>query len=137
MSPRKNREKIKLNNKIYIYICFFGKMFCSRSPPQVFFFCVKEPADGCGGETPLVKNSDLLSSLDPDIVRRIEEKQLRYVCYLPDKSNAEYMNWQHSFHTDNREVDDFVLNSISRPDVQEMYFSTLISRSRGPNSLKM
>ena len=129
--------KIKLNNKIYIYIYFFGKMLCSRSPPQVFFFCVKEPADGCGGETPLVKNSDLLSSLDPDIVRRIEEKQLRYVCYLPDKSNAEYMNWQHSFHTDNREVDDFVLNSISRPDVQEMYFSTLISRSRGPNSLKM
>ena len=130
--------KIKLNDKIYIYIYFFGKMFCSRSPPQVFFFCVKEPADGCGGETPLVKNSDLLSSLDPDIVRRFEEKQLRYVCYLPDKSNAEYMNWQHIFDTDNREVNDFVLNSISRPDVQQMYFSTLIfSRTRGKNSLKM
>ena len=82
------------------------KCFALDLYPQVFFFCVKEPADGCGGETPLVKNSDLLSSLDPDIVRRFEEKQLRYVCYLPDKSNAEYMNWQHSFYTDNREVHD-------------------------------
>lgn len=109
-------------------------MFALDLHPQVFFFCVKEPADGCGGETPLVKNSDLLSSLDPDIVRRFEEKQLRYVCYLPDKSNAKYMNWQHVFDTDNREVDYFVLNSISRPDVHEMYFSTLIfSRTRGTN----
>ena len=114
------------------------KCFALDLHPQVFFFCVKEPADGCGGETPLVKNSDLLSSLDPDIVRRFEEKQLRYVCYLPDKSNAEYMNWQHIFDTDNREVNDFVLNSISRPDVQQMYFSTLIfSRTRGTISLKM
>lgn len=73
-------------------------------PSKVFFFCVKEPADGCGGETPLVKNSDLLSSLDPGIVKRFEEKQLRYVRYLPAKSNAEYMNWQHVYDTDNREV---------------------------------
>ena len=48
------------------------------------------------------------------------------------------MNWQHIFDTDNREVDDFVLNSISRPDVQEIYFSILIfSRTRGTNWSKI
>jgi len=73
-------------------------------PSKIFFFCVQEPADGCGGETPLVKNSELLSTLDPYIVCRFEEKQVRYVRYLPDKSNGEYMNWQHVYQTDNREV---------------------------------
>ena len=72
--------------------------------PQVFFFCVQEPADGCGGETPLVKNSELLSALDPNIVKRFEEKQVRYVRYLPDKCNEEYLNWQHVYQTDDREV---------------------------------
>ena len=75
-------------------------------PHQIFFFCVKEPADGCGGETPLVKNSELLSALDPDIVQRFEEKQVRYARYLPDKSNGEYMNWQHVYQTDYGEVSD-------------------------------
>ena len=71
---------------------------------QIFLFCVQEPADGCGGETPLVKNSELLSTLDPDIVRRFEEKQVRYVRYFPDKSNGEYLSWQHVYETNNREV---------------------------------
>ena len=74
------------------------------SPQQIFFFCGQDPADGCGGETPLVKNSELLSTLDPDIVRRFEEKRVRYVRYFPDKSNGEYVNWQHVYQTDNGEV---------------------------------
>ena len=73
-------------------------------PPQVFFFCLKEPADGCGGETPLVKNSDLLSKLDTEVVRRFEERQVRYMRYLPDKSNENYLDWQHVYDTDDREV---------------------------------
>ncbi|XP_078371369.1 dapdiamide synthesis protein DdaC-like [Oculina patagonica] len=71
---------------------------------QIYFFCLKERADGCGGETVLVKNSELLSKLDPEIVRRFEEKQVRYARYVPDKSNDKYMNWQHVFETDDREV---------------------------------
>ncbi|KAL9972743.1 hypothetical protein ACROYT_G019108 [Oculina patagonica] len=73
-------------------------------PSKIFFFCLKEPADGCGGETPLIKNSELLSKLDPEVVRRFEEKQVRYVRYVPDKSNDKYMNWQHVFDTDDRQV---------------------------------
>jgi len=70
----------------------------------VFFFCLNEPADGCGGETPLVKNKELISKLDPEVLRKFEEKQIRYVRYVPDKSRQEYMNWQHVFTTENREV---------------------------------
>ncbi|KAL9978255.1 hypothetical protein ACROYT_G015753 [Oculina patagonica] len=68
-------------------------------PSKLFFFCLKEPADGCGGETPLVKNKELLSKLDPEVVRKFKEKKLRYVRYLPDKSRGDYMNWQHVFFT--------------------------------------
>jgi len=71
---------------------------------QVFFFCLNEPADGRGGETPLAKNSDILSKIDPDVVRKFEEKELQYVRYLPDKSHREYLNWQHVFRTENRKV---------------------------------
>ena len=71
---------------------------------KVFFFCLKEPDDGCGGETPLAKNSDILSKMDPEIVRKFEEKELQYVRYLPDKSNREYLNWQLVFKTENRKV---------------------------------
>ena len=52
----------------------------------------------------MVKNSELLSKLDPEVVRKFEERQIRYVRYLPDKSNTKYMNWQHVYNTDDREV---------------------------------
>ena len=65
---------------------------------------MQEPGEGCGGETPLVRNSELLANLDPDVVRKFDEKQVRYVRYLPDKSNEEYLNWQQVYQTDNREV---------------------------------
>jgi len=73
----------------------------------VFFFCINEPADGCGGETPLVKNNELLSKLDPKVVQKFEEKQLRYVRYLPDKALKEHLNWmtwRQTFRTENKEV---------------------------------
>ena len=37
-------------------------------------------------------------------MQRFEEKQVRYVRYLPDKSNGEYMNWQHVYQTNDRKV---------------------------------
>ena len=52
----------------------------------------------------MVINKELLSKMDPKVVRKFEEKQLRYVRYMPDKSRGEYMNWQHVFTTENREV---------------------------------
>lgn len=70
----------------------------------MIFFCLQQAAEGCGGETPLVKNKELLSKLDPAVIRKFEEKKLRYVRYLPDKSRGDYMNWQHVFFTENKEV---------------------------------
>ena len=78
--------------------------FYSLISSQVFFFCLNEPADGFGGETPLVKNIELISKLDPEVLHKFEEKQIRYVRYLPDKIHHKYMNWQHTFTTENKEV---------------------------------
>ncbi|KAJ7318927.1 hypothetical protein OS493_036799 [Desmophyllum pertusum] len=71
-------------------------------PAKLFLFCLKEP-DGSGGETPIIKNSELLSRLDPEVVKQFEEKGVRYVRYLPNKSHGEYLNWQHVFRTTQRQ----------------------------------
>ena len=52
----------------------------------------------------MLRNSELLSKLDPEVVRKFEEKQVRYVRYFPDKKNQEYLNWQHVYQTDDRRV---------------------------------
>lgn len=52
----------------------------------------------------MAKNSDILSKMDREVVRKFEEKQLQYVRYLPDESHREYLNWQHVFRTENRKV---------------------------------
>ena len=51
-----------------------------------------------------MKNSELISKLDPGILQKFEEKQIRYVRYLPDKTRHEYMNWQHIFATEDGQV---------------------------------
>ena len=60
----------------------------------------------------MVKNSELLSKLDPEVVRKFEEKQVRYFRYMPDKSNNKYLSWQHVYNTDDREVSRHI---FSRP----------------------
>ena len=70
----------------------------------MFFFCLDEPADGCGGETPLVKNTELISKLDPEVMQKFEEKQIRYVRYLPGKESGAHLSWQRAFFTTDRKV---------------------------------
>ncbi|XP_022805017.1 clavaminate synthase-like protein At3g21360 [Stylophora pistillata] len=77
--------------------------YSSSFPSKVFFFCLQEPADGCGGETPLAKSSEILLKLDPEVVRKLDSKGVKYAGYWPDKSSAEYMSWQQQFYTDNKE----------------------------------
>ena len=75
--------------------------------PKVFFFCVNEPADGCGGETPLTKNDELISKLDPEVLQTFEQKQIRYVRYLHNKTlgdHLKWMTWQQTFRTEDKEV---------------------------------
>ncbi|XP_074621738.1 dapdiamide synthesis protein DdaC-like isoform X2 [Acropora palmata] len=76
--------------------------FTNAYPSKIMFFCVQEPGHGCGGETPLLRNSELLSKLDPEVVRKFEEKQVRYVRYFPDKKNKEYLNWQYVYQANDR-----------------------------------
>ena len=70
----------------------------------MFFFCLQEPADGCGGETPLAKSSEILLKLDPEVARKFQSKGVKYTGYWPDKSRAEYTSWQQQYYTDNKEV---------------------------------
>ena len=71
----------------------------------------------------MVKNSELLSKLDPEVVRRFEERHVRYVRYLPDKSNKKYMNWQHVYNTDDREVS---MHIFSRPSPKSQALALLV-----------
>ena len=43
-------------------------------------------------------------------MRKFEERQVRYVRYLPDKSNRKYLNWQHVYNTDDREVSSLIFS---------------------------
>ena len=73
-------------------------------PPQIFFFCLNEPGESCGGETPLARCSDIVSKLDSEVVKKFEVKGVMYVRHLPDKSRSDYMPWQHQFYTEDRKV---------------------------------
>lgn len=101
----------------------YGKSY----PSKLFFFCVQEPADGCGGETPLVKSSDILSDLDPEVVRKFKEKGVKYARYLPDKSSSNYMTWQQQYYTNNREEAETIARSLFDnvywDDKDNMYWS--------------
>ena len=74
--------------------------FCA----QVIFFCLTEPNEEWGGVTPLVRNSEVFAQLDPAIVKKLEEKQIRYTRYLPDEKHKPYASWQQSFMTDDPKV---------------------------------
>ena len=102
----KKHASIKVN-RLPAYIAHYSKSLIILWISQVFFFCLNEPADGCSGETPLAKNSELISKLDPDVLQKFEEKQIRYVRYLPLKSPGEqfkWMTWQETFTTEKKEV---------------------------------
>ena len=70
----------------------------------MYLFCVKEPADGCGGETPIMKNNDLQSRLDPDIIRKLDKKHIKYERYMPSTRHKNYISWQDGFMTKDRKV---------------------------------
>ena len=73
-----------------------------------------EPGCGNGGETPLVKGSDVLSGLDEHVVRTLEQRAVRYVRYAADKKPGSYLPWQDTFNTDNKQV-----RAIKSPDRNE------------------
>lgn len=52
--------------------------FTANPPRSLFFCCLVEPADG-SGETPLADFRKVLRDLDPELVKKFEEKGLRIV----------------------------------------------------------
>ena len=84
--------------------------FCT----QVIFFCLTEPNEKLGGITPLVRNSEVFAQLDSAIVKKLEEKQIRYTRYLPDEKHKPYASWQQSFMTRDPKVWQHVLDEWVR-----------------------
>ncbi|KAK3703589.1 hypothetical protein QZH41_019141, partial [Actinostola sp. cb2023] len=87
-----------------------NEMACSTIyPKKVMFCCLKPPEINCGGLTPISKNSEIFECLNPDVVRILQERRIRYMRYLPDASEGKYTSWQQSFMTsDNKFVEDFL-----------------------------
>lgn len=52
--------------------------FTAKPPRSLFFCCLVEPADG-SGETPLADFRKVLRDLDPELVKKFEERGLRIV----------------------------------------------------------
>ena len=69
-------------------------------------FCLKEPDSFCGGETVLLKNRDLTAILDPEVIRKFEEKKVCYQAFLPNKTtNAGLQkSWQDRFWLEDPQV---------------------------------
>ena len=69
-------------------------------------YCIKEPDQFCGGETVLLKNSDLTAMLDPKVTQEMEEKKIRYQAFLPNKDSKAKLqkSWQDRFWMDDPKV---------------------------------
>lgn len=69
-------------------------------------YCIKEPDPFCGGETVLLKNSDLTAMLDPKVTQEMEEKKIRYQAFLPNKDSKAKLqkSWQDRFWMDDPKV---------------------------------
>ena len=52
----------------------------------------------------MARNSEIFAQLDPAVVKKLEEKQIRYTRYLIDEKHKPYASWQQSFMTDDRKV---------------------------------
>ena len=69
-------------------------------------FCLKEPDSFCGGETVLLKNQELTATLDPEVIRKFEEKKVRYQAFLPNKATDAGLqkSWQDRFWVEDPQV---------------------------------
>ena len=80
------------------------RFFTSLLYHQLIFYCLQEPAEGCGGLTPVCDSEEFMGKLDPRIIDKLEEKQVRYIHRQPDKSTSTYGSWQQMFKTEDIEV---------------------------------
>jgi len=76
-------------------------------PGKLFFFCETPPAKD--GETPILSSNRLyekIKQVNPEFIRKVEEKKIRYTRYLSDSANCDrkyQRGWQEIFGTEDRE----------------------------------
>ena len=69
----------------------------------------------------MARNSEIFAQLDPAVVKKLEEKQIRYTRYLIDEKHKPYASWQQSFMTDDRKVRLFSLYRIALAPARKPY----------------
>lgn len=86
------------------------EMSFTRNPPRLLFFsCLVEPAEG-SGETPLCDFRRVLADLDPDLVRRFEDRGIRIVRNYAGRDSTSRLNpfqlkrWDEMFLTTDRQA---------------------------------
>ena len=70
-------------------------------PRHLFFYCVTPP--GSGGATTLGDSRRILEAIDPDVVRTLETRKIRYVRNLASDASCPY-SWQAAFDTQDPKV---------------------------------
>ncbi|XP_077985850.1 uncharacterized protein LOC144440357 [Glandiceps talaboti] len=78
--------------------------YVENYPAKVFFYCDISAKPGCGGETGITRNKDVLAKLDPGVVEKFRKLGVMYHRYLPSKEHpsAIYTNWQKVFWTESK-----------------------------------
>lgn len=73
-------------------------------PMRIAFFCLRAPASGAGGATPLADSREVLSRIPSDVVARFRERRIRYV----RNYGLVDLSWAEVFQTnDRKEVEKF------------------------------
>lgn len=72
--------------------------YCDQWPGHILFFCVIPPSIE-GGETPIADSRKVYKILDPDLVKKFEDKK---VCYARNYHKGIDLSWQEVFQTENK-----------------------------------
>jgi hypothetical protein len=109
--------RTKLSSNVYtsteydqdFYITPHNELSFSYKWPSKLYFCCITPSPG-GGETPLGDCRIILKNMDPDIVRNMEQKGVKYIRNLHGGKGAG-PSWQETFETnDKNKVEAFCEN---------------------------
>ncbi|XP_077977692.1 dapdiamide synthesis protein DdaC-like [Glandiceps talaboti] len=78
--------------------------YTNHYPHKLFFFCDIPVQPGCGGENVIAYNKDILSNLDPGVVRKFEKLGLKYNNHVESRNTVpdSYFNWQTAFRTEDK-----------------------------------
>jgi len=77
---------------------------------QAFFYCSIPTGEGCNGLAPVTLSTEVLTKLDPNVVEKFKEKQVRYHNCRPNEGKR-FLSWQRTLGTKDRKVSFVAVNN--------------------------